>query len=303
MEISPTDALRLFLIDKEDAGVRATTIGYYRYACTRFIDEVDLPPTIGQVSSVHLRTWTAAMRARGLKPSAIHSYQGAVWTWLRWLYQQDEFGVGDITRRVKLIQLREEDYTRRTISLATKKKLLVVARARVENPRRNAAIIETLWSTGARRSELAACLLSHYNASAGTLRLQHTKMGVPRVVAIESSARTALDAYIIRERGPKPGALFLGRGGAPLSSDGIKNLLRSLALGIGSPVSAHDFRRAAAARWLRAGAPVDVVMSQLGHTDSSMTLMYGAEGREERAIGIIHDLDAGVRTIWGKRSG
>jgi integrase len=301
MDITTADAKRLFLIDKEDAGVRATSRAYYSYAIDRFISEA-APELVADLSTTHLRTWSAAMRTRGLKPGAIHSYQSAVWTFVRWLYIQDDFGVPDITRKVQMIRVRPEEIKRRTASPGTKKKLLLVAKARPEHPRRNAALIEMLWATGTRRSELAACELRDYDDKAGTLRLRHTKTGVPRLIAVERSGRGALDSYIIRERGRAPGALFLGRGDAPLSSDGMQSAIRSLALGAGIEVSAHDFRRAAAARWLKAGAPLDVAMEQLGHSDPSMTLIYGAEGRQERSAGIIHELDAGVRPIWRRKS-
>lgn len=271
----------------------------YAYHCGRFIAEADLPPDISQLSTAHLRAWSGILRERGLKPSAIHSYQTSVWTWCRWLYAQEEFGVGDITRRVKMAQVREEDVKRRTASQSTLRKLLIVAKDRSQNPRRNAAIIECLWSTGARRSELAACKLEDYDRTNGTLYLEHTKMGRPRRVAIEGSARRALDAYLIRERGEKPGALFTTKGGKPLTSYGIQTMLRSHAEAAGVEVSAHDFRRAASARWLKQGAPVDVVMSQLGHTDPGMTLIYGKEGREERSIRTIHDMDRGLRFLSG----
>lgn len=296
---TPGEALRLFLIDKEDARVKPTTLKMYRYHCERFISEADLPPDISQLSTAHLRSWSALLREGGLKPSAIHSYQQSVWTFVRWLYTQEEFGVGDLTRRVKMAQVREEDVKRRTATQSTLKKLLLVAKDRSQHPRRNAAIIECLWSTGARRSELAACQLSDYDAENGTLYLATTKMGRPRRIAIESSARRALDAYIIRERGKAPGSLFLTSSGKPMTSGAIRLMLRSHAECAGVEVSAHDFRRAASARWLKQGAPVDVVMSQLGHTDPGMTLIYGKEGREDRSIKVIHDMDRGLRFLSG----
>lgn len=300
---TPDEARRLFLIDKEDARVRPTTISTYDWHIRRFIEEADLPDDVSQITSAHLRAWSAVLRERKLKPSSARSYQSSVWTWLRWMYMQEDFGVADITRKVKMVSVREEDLKRRTASPVTLKKLLLVARDRPQHPRRNAAIILALWSTGARRSELAECQLADYDRENGTLYLSHTKMGRPRKVAIEQQARRAIDAYIIRERGDAPGPLFLTSEGIGVSSDAIRTLLRSHAESAGVEVSAHDFRRAAAARWLRDGAPLDVVMSQLGHSDPGMSLTYGKEGREDRAIRAIHELDRGIRPLWGRRSG
>lgn len=293
MELSPRDALTEFLIAKEDdAGVRPATLRWYRYAIERFFADTAQPERVSGYKPLHLRQWTAALKARGLKPGAIRSYQGAVWTWLRWLYQQDDYGVSDVTRRVPLYTVRDEDTKRRVLSLRHKREMVLVARLHREWARRDVALIEVLWATGARRSELAACTIDDYDSRAGTLRLRETKMGRPRVVYVGRTARNALEAYIIRERGGREaGPLFYGRMHRPMASGAMCMVIRRLAEACGFEVSAHDFRRACAARLLAEEAPLDVVMHQLGHKSSAMSLMYGASGREARSLSILKKLD------------
>lgn len=48
---------------------------------------------------------------------------------------------------------------------------------------------------------------------------------------------------------------------------------------------------------LEQGAPLDVVMGQLGHSAATMSLMYGREGREARNVQTFHALDHGVRPL------
>lgn len=293
MDLSPHDALTLFLVAKEDdAGCRPATLFYYRDSITRFLAQAEQPAHVSGYTPLHLRRWTAAMKARELKPGAIHSYQSAIWTWLRWLYQQDDYGVADVTRKVPLYPVRDEDRKRRTLTVKQKRDMVTVARTHAEHARRDTAIIETLWATGARRSELAACTIGDYDRTGGTLMLRETKMGRPRMVYIGRTARNALEAYIVKERKDRePGPLFYARGRKPMSGHAIRMVVQKLAAACGFEASAHDFRRAAAARMLEQEAPLDVVMHQLGHRSATMSLMYGAEGRERRSLGILRKLD------------
>lgn len=101
----------------------------------------------------------------------------------------------------------------------------------------------------------------------------------------------ALDRYIDRERPQLPGSLFLDRSRRPLSPDGIRIVIRTLAAAAGVEASSHDFRRAVATRMLDAGTDTDSVAAQLGHTTLAMTYMYAREGRAQRAVAAFHHFD------------
>ncbi len=103
----------------------------------------------------------------------------------------------------------------------------------------------------------------------------------------------------MRERGEGPGTLFVGRCGRDITRNALRLTVQSLARRAGVVVSAHDFRRACAARLLRDGMAADNVARILGHSPA-MTLMYGEEGRTERALKEFHALDAGVRPLRRK---
>jgi site-specific recombinase XerD len=143
----PLGLLALFVAEKEAANVRASTIGYYRFAVLKFLATPGLPNDAAQLSPDHLREWLRTMRERGLKPGGIRTYQSAVWTWLRWMHLNDYLPT-DITRRVPMIRVRKEERTRRTATGEIHDRFVRAALDRAENPRRNAAIIETLWSSG-----------------------------------------------------------------------------------------------------------------------------------------------------------
>ena len=95
----------------------------------------------------------------------------------------------------------------------------------------------------------------------------------------------------------EPGALFIARLKQPMSRNAMRLTIASLAESAGVTAACHDFRRACAARLLREGVSADDVARQLGHTSITMTLIYGEEGRTERAIAAFHAADQGVRPM------
>lgn len=232
----------------------------------------------------------------GLKPKSVNSYQKPVWVWFGWLFRQG-YVPTEISRQVRVARVDDSTIKRRTATPDIIDRLLVSASGRSETAIRNRAVILTLVATGARRTELAACHLEDYDRDAGTLYLRHTKNHQPRWVGVDAAARQALLQYLKLERGERPGPLFLSRTGVAFGTDGIRQMLRSLALSAGIECSAHDFRRACAARMLAAGAQPDVVQYQLGHKTARLTLQYGAEARRDRSISEYHALDQGVRRL------
>jgi integrase len=139
--------------------------------------------------------------------------------------------------------------------------------------------------------------MDDYDDDAGTIWIPHTKTGEPRLIAVGAGARAAILRYLVDERGYAPGPLFLTRQKTRLTSDGMQSLIRSLAQSAERHASAHDFRRACAARLLEAGAQLDTVMDQLGHDSPAMSLLYGEAGRQRRSIASFHAIDKGLRRL------
>jgi site-specific recombinase XerD len=282
--------LRLFLATKEAEGVRPVSVRWFDYSVRRFLSETNTT-SMAEIDSICALDWVTLMRERGLKPGGIRSYQSAVWTWFRWLYAQD-YLKEDIARRVKMTRARDSDRTRRTATEQARDDLITVALARAEHARRNAALIWVLWSTGIRRNELAQIRLADVDFDSGTLRIQSTKNGKPRLVGIGKQAMLALHAYFIHERGTEPGPLFVARGNVALSTNAIQCVLKSLCESAGVHVSSHDFRRACAARLRAAGMDIASVMRQLGHSSPVMTILYSEAGEDAAAIRAFHAIEA-----------
>jgi integrase/recombinase XerD len=142
---------------------------------------------------------------------------------------------------------------------------------------RDRAIVELLYSTGARVGELVALDLDE--VVDGELVRLRGKGGKERVVPIGSYARASLDAYLVRTRpylvarGGTP-ALFLNRRGGRLSRQSVWALLSELGAQTGVSVSPHSLRHSFATHLLEGGADVRVVQELLGHASVATTQIY-----------------------------
>ncbi|HWH25165.1 MAG TPA: site-specific tyrosine recombinase XerD [Pseudolysinimonas sp.] len=151
---------------------------------------------------------------------------------------------------------------------------------------RDAALLELLYATGARISEVVALNLDDIVGDDGTgvadmVRL-FGKGGKQRIVPVGSYARSALDAYLVRarpvlsSRGRATPALFLGARGARLSRQNSWLIIRAAAerADLRVAVSPHTFRHSFATHLLQGGADVRVVQELLGHASVATTQIY-----------------------------
>lgn len=164
-------------------------------------------------------------------------------------------------------------------------------------PLRDRALLELLYSTGGRISEVVGLDVDDVDGlldedgrddahddgapRAGSVRL-HGKGDKERVVPVGSYARTALEAYLVRARAPLAAAgrgtpaLFLNTRGARLSRQSAWSVLQAAAerAGLTQHVSPHTLRHSFATHLLAGGADVRVVQELLGHASVTTTQIY-----------------------------
>ncbi|MBD8077736.1 site-specific tyrosine recombinase XerD [Cellulosimicrobium arenosum] len=150
-------------------------------------------------------------------------------------------------------------------------------------PVRDQALLELVYSTGARISEAVSLDVDDLDLGTGAVRLLG-KGGKERVVPVGSFARRALDAYLVRGRptfaaaGRGTPAVFLNTRGARLSRQSAWAVLRTAAErgGVSHPerISPHTLRHSFATHLLAGGADVRVVQELLGHASVTTTQIY-----------------------------
>lgn len=145
---------------------------------------------------------------------------------------------------------------------------------------RDAAMLELLYATGLRVSELVSLRRSDVNLEAGYV----TTVGKgrkQRVVPMGAAAVRLLDDYVrdawpIFDRGRGADALFLASHGGPMTRQGFWKLLggHARAAGIARTISPHKLRHSFATHLLERGADLRAVQAMLGHADISTTQIY-----------------------------
>jgi integrase/recombinase XerD len=146
---------------------------------------------------------------------------------------------------------------------------------------RNRALLELLYSTGARISEAVGLDVDDIDTHARSVLLRG-KGGKQRLVPIGRPAVTALDAYVVRgrpdlaRRGRGTSAIFLNARGGRLSRQSAWQVLQDSAerAGIKAAVSPHVLRHSFATHLLDGGADVRVVQELLGHASVTTTQIY-----------------------------
>lgn len=150
---------------------------------------------------------------------------------------------------------------------------------------RDKALLELLYATGARVSEITALtvddVLGADGAAAELVRVLG-KGGKQRIVPVGSFARRAVDAYLVRvrpilaARGSATPALFLGLRGHALSRQNAWLVIKAAAerAGVAEEISPHTFRHSFATHLIAGGADVRVVQELLGHSSVATTQIY-----------------------------
>ncbi len=164
----------------------------------------------------------------------------------------------------------------------------IIRQVKVENPLglRDRAMLELLYATGLRVSELVHLSVHDVNLEVGYLRTKG-KGSKERIVPIGRAAIRALDDYL---RGPghalsakgQGRALFPGRGGRGITRQGFWKILRryASAAGIQKKITPHTLRHSFATHLLEGGADLRSVQSMLGHADIATTQIYTHVSRE-----------------------
>jgi len=147
---------------------------------------------------------------------------------------------------------------------------------------RDRAMLEVLYATGLRVSELIGLKLEGVNTDAGFVRCTG-KGSKERLVPIGASAAEAVSAYLRARRVRTPtDYLFLNHRGKKLSRMGFWKILRSYGLqaGIRKKLTPHVLRHSFATHLLEHGADLRAVQTMLGHSNISTTEIYTHVMRE-----------------------
>lgn len=230
------------------------------------------------VSELDLRAYLSSLYGKQAR-SSIARHMAAIRSFYRFLYKKNLIEK-NVAARIPLPKAEKKLPV--YLSVTETEKLLEAPEAESREGLRNRAILELLYSTGLRVSELAALDLEDISAAGkegGTIRVLG-KGRKERLVVFGAFAQTAIQKYLAK-RGDflpaeKEPALFLNSRGGRLSVRGIERIVHDSALlaGLPSDVSPHTLRHSFASHLLARGADLRVIQELLGHSSLSTTQKY-----------------------------
>ena len=259
---------------RAERGLAAATVAAYRrdllqYAAHLGGREPDPEAVAGYVAALH---------RRGLAPASVARQVAAVRGLHRFLVAED-LAADDPT--VLLDSPRRPTALPRALAVEEVIRLLEAPDPTTPDGRRDRALLEFLYATGARVAEAVALDQLDLDLEERTARLTG-KGDKQRVVPVGAPACRALAAYLPdrlawRRPGRDPGAVFLNRRGGRLSRQGAWGIVRRHAGLAGlepAAVSPHVLRHSAATHMVEGGADLRTVQELLGHASISTTQVY-----------------------------
>ena len=208
-----------------------------------------------------------------------YSWLVPVRTWFRWLAKNNhilnnpasDLEMPKVEKRLPRAVLSEEEAER------------VIQQPDIGEPLglRDRAILETLYSTGIRRTELVNLKLCNVDRERGTLSIWQGKGKKDRVIPIGERAVAWVEKYLRESRPqlaiePDDGTVFVSSEGGPFHPDRLSMLVREHVekANLGKKGACHMFRHTMATLMLEGGADIRFIQEMLGHADLQSTQVY-----------------------------
>lgn len=274
--------------------VSESTRRWYRQRLVQFSAFVG-PVCVGDVPAATIRAYRARLVAAGLSVHTIHGHQRAVRRLFSWLTAEG-LVERNVAREVPLIRLppqapkalTDEDLNR------------ILTRLPAEDVR-DRAIVLLLVDTGCRVGGLCSLTVAAVDLDGRSAMVVEKGQRGRRIYFTEMTA-AALRLYLAVRPESATEALFLARGGNPLTTNGVRLMLERLGerAGVKGRCNAHSFRHAFARSFLRNGGNLAALGRILGHAPgSAVTARYYAVW-DDRELQEYHERYSPLARLNGK---
>jgi integrase/recombinase XerD len=255
-----------------DRGLSRNTITAYRRDLTDYLAFLDGRPP----EPVEVEAYLRRLDASGRSSATIARRLSAVRGLHRFLVSE---GLAETDPTVLVDRPRRLQGLPKALTVEEVLALLDTPDRATVKGRRDAALLEFLYATGARVSEALALDLVSLDLEEATVRLLG-KGSKERMVPVGRAALEAIRTWLpdrLRLRSGATDAVFLNLRGRRLSRQGAFTIVRHHAARAGIPVEAispHVLRHSAATHMLEGGADLRIVQELLGHASVSTTQVY-----------------------------
>ena len=242
------------------------------------ISNFEKPVSPLQISQADIQNFLEALNGVGLSPHSQARILSGIKAFFKFM-MIEEVIVNDPSCLIDAPKLGRK--LPDTLSFQEIEDLLAGIDMSVPEGTRNRAMLETLYSSGLRVTELVELKKSHVFADVGFLKILG-KGNKERLVPIGRDALKYIDLYVNEVRvhvAAKKGFenfVFLNRRGAKLSRVMVFTIIKNLAkkIGLKKNISPHTFRHSFATHLIEGGADLRAVQEMLGHESITTTEIY-----------------------------
>jgi integrase/recombinase XerD len=271
------DAFYQYLVVEK--GLAHNTLSAYMSDLRRFCHAICQrdPEACRSLSRDHILAYLATRRNHGISSRTIARELVAIKAFCHFLYEQKLIGHNPAA------QLQSPRLWQRLPSVLTSvevEQLLQAPDTHTPFGKRDAALLELLYATGLRASELVGLIPQDINTIGGYLKVRG-KGGKERLVPIGDIASAQLEDYVrngrprlVKER--QATYLFVNRAAQGLTRQGLWKIVKKYVqqAGITKSISPHTLRHSFATHLLEGGADLRSLQHLLGHVDISTTQLY-----------------------------
>ncbi|HEU0199750.1 MAG TPA: site-specific tyrosine recombinase XerD [Burkholderiaceae bacterium] len=262
-------------------GLAPNSLAAYRRDLQQLAAWLDKKSLIA-ASEADLQSYLAS-RYRGSRASSANRRLATLRRFFRWALRDGRINA-DPTLRLTNAKLPPR--FPKALSEPQVEALLAAPAADTPLGQRDRAMLELMYATGLRVSELVELRMIQLSLNDGLVRVIG-KGDKERIVPMGEEARAALERYLAAGRGTlcagrSSDAVFVTARAAPMTRQMFWRLVKryTLQAGIAAPLSPHGLRHSFATHLLNHGADLRVVQMLLGHADISTTQIYTHVARE-----------------------
>ncbi|HEY2421983.1 MAG TPA: site-specific tyrosine recombinase XerD [Neobacillus sp.] len=278
MEDQIKDFMHFLLVEK---GLANNTIVAYQRDLTsylHYLKNVESVQSLNEVQRVHIVHFLGFLKEQGKSSKTLARHVASVRAFHQFLLR-DKATQQDPTVHIETPRL--ERSLPKVLSLQEVEILLDSPKLHDHYGLRNKAMLELLYATGIRVSELIGLDLDNAHLTMGFIRVIG-KGNKERIIPLGRTASEAVTCYLEQGRGHfvakgyRDNALFLNHQGKRLTRQGFWKILKKVAkeAGIEKELTPHTLRHSFATHLLENGADLRAVQEMLGHADISTTQIY-----------------------------
>jgi len=278
----------LMFLDTEK-GYADNTIAAYRNDLTqflRYLEEKDSISSWAEVDKDTIISYVLNLKEREYTSSTVARKVAAIKSFFHYLMAEKVIA-DDPTATLDSPKVKKR--LPKAISREDIERLLAAtAEGKSAKSQRDHALLEMLYASGMRVTELVSLDVSDVNLASGTVRVRGKKASSKeRIIPVGDRALDALQTYLNRGRmqlvrDPEERALFLNHRGQRLTRQGLWLIIKHYVdeVGISEDVTPHTLRHSFAAHKLSQGKSLQDIQKLLGHANISTTQVYQHVGQE-----------------------